>query len=55
MTAEERRNLIVRTAIGLFARQGFRGTRNKDIADIPGRATPDLPALPHEASFTTRS
>lgn len=36
MTAEERRNLIVRTAIGLFARQGFRGTRVKDIADIMG-------------------
>lgn len=36
MTAEERRNLIVRTAIGLFARQGFRGTRVKDIADKMG-------------------
>lgn len=36
MTAEERRNLIVRTAIGLFARQGFRGTRVKDIADRMG-------------------
>src|SRR4030067_3517263 len=36
MTAEERRDLIVRTAIDLFARQGFRGTRVKDIADKMG-------------------
>lgn len=36
LTAEERRSLIVRTAVGLFARQGFRGTRVKDIAEKMG-------------------
>ncbi|MBI5782906.1 MAG: TetR/AcrR family transcriptional regulator [Gammaproteobacteria bacterium] len=36
LTAEERRDLIVRQAIALFARQGFRATRVKDIADTVG-------------------
>ena len=36
LTAEERRDLIVRKAIALFARQGFRATRVKDIADVVG-------------------
>lgn len=36
LTAEERRDLIVRKAIALFARQGFRATRIKDIADAVG-------------------
>ena len=36
LTAEERRELIVRQAIALFAEQGFRATRVKDIADKVG-------------------
>ncbi|MHB8455930.1 MAG: TetR/AcrR family transcriptional regulator [Acidiferrobacterales bacterium] len=36
LTAAERRDLIVRAAIELFARQGFRATRIKDIADRVG-------------------
>ncbi len=36
LTAEERRDLIVRKAIALFARQGFRATRVMDIADAVG-------------------
>lgn len=36
LTAEERRDLIVRKAIALFAQQGFRSTRVKDIADAVG-------------------
>ena len=36
LTAEERRDLIVRKAIDLFARQGFRATRVLDIADAVG-------------------
>ena len=36
LTAEERRDLIVRTAIDLFAQQGFRATRVLDIADAVG-------------------
>ncbi|MDA8363196.1 MAG: TetR/AcrR family transcriptional regulator [Gammaproteobacteria bacterium] len=36
LTAEERRELIVRQAIALFAEQGFRDTRVKDIADKVG-------------------
>ena len=36
LTAEERRKLIVGQAIALFAEQGFRATRVKDIADKVG-------------------
>jgi len=36
LTAEERRDLIVRKAIALFARQGFRATRVMDIAEAVG-------------------
>lgn len=36
LTAEERRDLIVAKAIELFARQGFRATRVKDIAEHVG-------------------
>ena len=36
LTAEERRDLIVRKAIELFAQQGFRATRVMDIADAVG-------------------
>ncbi len=36
LTAAKRRDLIVRAAIELFARQGFRATRIKDIADRVG-------------------
>lgn len=36
LTAEARRELIVRKAIALFAEQGFRATRVKDIADKVG-------------------
>ncbi len=36
LTAAERRDLIVHAAIELFARQGFRATRIKDIADRVG-------------------
>ena len=36
LTAQERRDLIVQKAIGLFSRQGFRATRVKDIADDVG-------------------
>jgi len=36
LSSEERRNLIVQTAIGMFAQQGFRGTRVKDIAERMG-------------------
>ena len=36
LTAEERRNLIVRKAIELFAQQGFRATRVMDIAEAVG-------------------
>ena len=36
LTAEERRKLIVGQAIALFAAQGFRATRVKDIADKVG-------------------
>jgi len=36
LSAEQRRNLIVRKAIELFAQQGFRDTRVKDIADRVG-------------------
>ena len=36
LTAEDRRKLIVRKAIDLFAQQGFRATRVKDIAEKVG-------------------
>ena len=36
LSAEQRRDLIVRKAIELFAQQGFRATRVKDIADCVG-------------------
>ncbi|MHB8346692.1 MAG: TetR/AcrR family transcriptional regulator [Acidiferrobacterales bacterium] len=36
LSAAERRNLIVRKAIELFAQQGFRATRVKDIAEHVG-------------------
>ncbi|MEK7206399.1 MAG: helix-turn-helix domain-containing protein, partial [Pseudomonadota bacterium] len=36
LSAEQRRDLIVRKAIELFAQQGFRATRVKDIADRVG-------------------
>ncbi len=36
LTAEDRRKLIVRQAIDLFAQQGFRATRVKDIAEKVG-------------------
>lgn len=36
MTADQRRQIIVQTAMKLFSRQGFRGTRVKDIADRMG-------------------
>ena len=36
LTAEERRDLIVRKAIALFAQQGFRATRVMDIAAAVG-------------------
>ena len=36
LSSEERRDLIVQKAIGLFSRQGFRATRVKDIAEAVG-------------------
>jgi len=40
LTAEQRRRLIVTTAIDLFAAQGFRGTRVRDIAERMGTSEP---------------
>lgn len=36
LSSEERRDIIVRKAIDLFSRQGFRATRVKDIAEAVG-------------------
>jgi len=40
LSAEQRRRLIVTTAIDLFADQGFGGTRVRDIADRMGTSEP---------------
>lgn len=42
MTGEDRRRLIVRTAFDLFARNGFRGTTTRELAQAVGVSEPVL-------------